>query len=53
MDHPFWMLHGERKSDHVADIVRNEIGAIDLELVENGRHIAGLGLFVEAAGGLG
>ena len=40
-------------ADHVADIVRDEIGPVDLQRVEHARHVAGLRLLVEAAGRLG
>ena len=51
--HPLRVLHGEGVADHVADIVRDEIGAIDLERVENARHVAGLGLLVVSRGRFG
>ena len=46
---PVGMLGGEGKADHVADIVGDEVGALDSELVEHAGDVAGLGLLVEAA----
>ena len=39
-------------ADHVADVVGDEIGAVDLERIEHAGDVAGLRLLVVAAGGL-
>jgi hypothetical protein len=44
---------GEGIADHVADVVGHEVGALDLELIENTGHIERLRLLVETAGRLG
>ena len=51
--HTLRMLDGKGVADHVADIVGDEIGAVDLQRVEHAGDIAGLGLLVVAALGLG
>ena len=46
------VLRGKRVADHVADVVSDEVGALDLQLVEHARDVGGLRLLVEAARGL-
>ena len=47
--HPRGILRGERIADHVADVVRDQRGAIDLQSVHDARDVAGLRLLVIAA----
>lgn len=47
------MLRGKSEADHVADVMRHQIGAFDLERVEHAGDISGLGLLVEARSRLG
>src|SRR5215467_7486862 len=47
------MQRGKGIADHVADIVRHEIGALNAQLVEDASHISSLSLLVEAVAGLG
>ena len=46
------ILRGKGIADHVADIVRDEVGSVDLQCIEHAGHVAGLRLLVEASGGL-
>ena len=49
---PLRMLRREGVADHVADVVRDEVGALDLQRIEHAGDVAGLRLLVEAASGL-
>jgi hypothetical protein len=50
--HAFRVLDGEGVADHVTDVVRDQIGTINLERVENARYVAGLRLLVKSRNGL-
>src|SRR5712671_1787087 len=47
------ILRRKSIADHVADIMRDEVGAVDFQLIKYACHIAGLRLLVKASGGLG
>ena len=47
------ILRGERIADHVADVVRHEIGLLDVELVHHHGDVDALRFLVVAAGRLG
>src|SRR5262245_15589372 len=51
--HARWILCRKRVADHVADVVGDEGGASDLEVVEDAGDVMRLRLLVEAAGRLG
>ena len=44
-----WILRREGVADHVADIVRNEIGALNAECIQHAGDIPALGLLVVTA----
>ena len=50
--HAVRVLGGEGVADHVADVVRDDVGLLDVKRVQHGGDIAGLGLLVVAAGGM-
>ena len=45
---PLGVLRGESIANHVADIMRDEVGSVDFQMIEHARYVAGLGLFVKA-----
>ena len=49
--YPVRVLGGERVSDHVADVVRDEVRPFNPERVENASHIPALCLLVVSTGG--
>ena len=51
--HAVAVLRGEGVADHVADVVGDEGGSLDLERIENACNVAGLRFLVVAAGRLG
>jgi hypothetical protein len=46
--HPIRVLGHKCEGDHVADVVRHNVGRVDAERVQNARHVFGLVLLVEA-----
>ena len=46
------VLGGKRIADHVADVVRDEVGFLDLQRVHHGGDVASLRLLVVAAFGM-
>jgi hypothetical protein len=43
------MLRGQREGDHIADVVRHDLGAINVQRVEQARHVLGLDALLVAA----
>jgi hypothetical protein len=44
------IFRGERIADHITDVMRDEVGMLDLEGRQHAFNVMGLGLFVVTAG---